>query len=888
MVKELKYKLLLPEWTSTDEGLIQEVLTKEMGLSKHEVSRLKFDGEILLNGKRVHTDEHMNIGDELIVRFPEDEILETTTSTIIPTILYEEEDFVIVDKPAGIPTHPSANHLNDSMGTALQAYYNNQGQSMTIRPIGRLDQDVSGICVFAKNQPAAARLNEALEKRELKKEYIGIAQGKFSQKEGTIDLPIQKVDDHLEREVSDDGKPAITHYQVVEELVVNDKEVSKLKLNIDTGRTHQIRAHLKAIGHPLLGDALYQGDTSALNRPALHCANVALTSPFTKKVVTVSSKLPEDIRTLIGEKEEEVVITKDKAAVVMPTFKDHFLKGLKWLLALLLLGALLVGGYFGINYYRNQAQRLATEKEEKRQALYDSLNITFPTNITFEYGDEFDPEEFAKDHVGELTILQGIDTKRVGTQTLKYQLSTKDEDGEEVTREFEQVITIQDTKHPVIKLKDEKVSVAFGDFFDESANVEEVFDEVDGKLSEAKTLAKGKYVIQSEVNTRKEGTYTVTIDALDNNENKTSASYEVIVGNGVSSTPTATPEITGNTDTTKPYILIRADEVRIQKGTAYDPAWNVIYVTDETDGQLAYQKEETNGAYTFVHSIDVNKPGSYDVKIIAKDKAGNQETDEFVLIVEGEVEEEKEEPTPTPEATGKDTTKPYILIRRDDVYTTIGTAYDPSSNIITIEDDVDGALPYSEKEGNGVYTITHQIDINKEGTYDVKITAKDKAGNVEYDDFNVIVREQPSSSSAFSGGDNASIIYQFIVNDLGLNDAVACGILGHIVRESGYQPTAYNPAGYYGICQWGGGRYDRLLSYCAENGLDSGSLEGQLRFLQLELNSNYSGVYDQLKAVENTADGAYNAAYIFGMQYEVSGEYLAASAGETAMAFFNQ
>lgn len=134
---------------------------------------------------------------------------------------------------------------------------------------------------------------------------------------------------------------------------------------------------------------------------------------------------------------------------------------------------------------------------------------------------------------------------------------------------------------------------------------------------------------------------------------------------------------------------------------------------------------------------------------------------------------------------------------------------------------------------------------------------------------------------------NMGQIYTYITQEMGLNRAVAFGILAHMRRESRFLPTAYNPAGYYGICQWGGGRYSNLISWCADNGYDYTTIDGQVRFLEKELNGAYSGVLDALKECENTADGAYQAAYVFGMRYEVSGLSNAQSAGSAAMAMFN-
>lgn len=149
--------------------------------------------------------------------------------------------------------------------------------------------------------------------------------------------------------------------------------------------------------------------------------------------------------------------------------------------------------------------------------------------------------------------------------------------------------------------------------------------------------------------------------------------------------------------------------------------------------------------------------------------------------------------------------------------------------------------------------------------------------------------EEPQTGVAYPDP-NTSMgkIYKYITEEMGLNRAVAFGILSHMRRESRYIPTAYNPAGYYGICQWGGNRYTNLISWCNENGYDYTTIDGQVRFMDHELNGAYSRVLDALKECENTADGAYDAAYVFGMRYEVSGLDNARNAGYSAMEMFNR
>ena len=159
----------------------------------------------------------------------------------------------------------------------------------------------------------------------------------------------------------------------------------------------------------------------------------------------------------------------------------------------------------------------------------------------------------------------------------------------------------------------------------------------------------------------------------------------------------------------------------------------------------------------------------------------------------------------------------------------------------------------------------------------------------EDEEENYVDYEEPQTGVAYPDP-NTSMgkIYKYITEEMGLNRAVAFGILSHMRRESRYIPTAYNPAGYYGICQWGGNRYTNLISWCNENGYDYTTIDGQVRFMDHELNGPYSKVLAALLECENTADGAYDAAYVFGMRYEVSGLDNARNAGYSAMEMFNR
>ena len=295
MPKQFEHVLSEDEYQNTG-GKIGTVLKRVFGFSRHEISRLKFDGQILFDGARMHVNQSIHAGDTLTVVFPEEICQDEVKTDYIPEILYEDEDLVIVNKPAGMAVHASHGHLDDSLGSALHAYYRKQGIEFTVRCIGRLDKDVSGVMLYAKNQPAAARLTRQRQEGILKKTYTAFASGIFPGNEIVLEDAIEKVAGERARSVSEDGKRARTKITV---LACYEHAYSRLSVQIETGRTHQIRVHCAASGHPLLGDTLYGGDTALINRCALHCSQIDLISPFSQQPVSIQAPLPEDLQKLL-------------------------------------------------------------------------------------------------------------------------------------------------------------------------------------------------------------------------------------------------------------------------------------------------------------------------------------------------------------------------------------------------------------------------------------------------------------------------------------------------------------------------------------------------------------------------------------------------------------
>ncbi len=291
MKKTLEIKI-----TEEMNGLaIKAVLSRCYGLSRREISRLKFSGGIVYNGETARVTQPVETGGTLVLTFPDQDTAAAVILSGKPEILYEDQDLVIVNKPAGMPCHPSHEHLDDDMGTVLQNYY---GGQFRVRPVGRLDKDVTGIMLYAKNQPAAARLSRQRGDGLLHKEYTALIAGAFEESSGTLTYRLAKVQGRKDRRMSRDGQMCITDYRT--ETVCDGFSI--VKVSIVTGRTHQIRAGMAGAGHPLLGDRLYGGNMELMTRPALHCSHLELAQPFTGKRIEINLDLPDDMAAVLNKK----------------------------------------------------------------------------------------------------------------------------------------------------------------------------------------------------------------------------------------------------------------------------------------------------------------------------------------------------------------------------------------------------------------------------------------------------------------------------------------------------------------------------------------------------------------------------------------------------------
>lgn len=284
------------------------------GYSEQNRVNLKKDPDsIWLNGVRVHQNHHLEDGDMLEIRIHEFENSDQILPVQLPIeIVYEDEDLMVVNKAAGMPIHPSRNNPDNSLGNALAWYFKEKGRPFVFRCINRLDRDTSGLTIVAKHmvsgailsQMVAAKSKEGLQAEGIHREYLAIVKGRVNPPRGTITAPIAKKESvHLERMVDfTRGERAVTHYQVVKE----QDGYSLVALQLETGRTHQIRVHMKYIGYPLIGDFVYNPDMSRIGRQALHAYKLTFLHPITGKHMEFTAPLPHDMRQIIeGEENGE-------------------------------------------------------------------------------------------------------------------------------------------------------------------------------------------------------------------------------------------------------------------------------------------------------------------------------------------------------------------------------------------------------------------------------------------------------------------------------------------------------------------------------------------------------------------------------------------------------
>ena len=280
-----------------DGANITTVLKQHFKISTNLIKDLKkYKEGIQVNGEHKRVVDLVAKGDILKIT-----IRDTASENIVPTdipldIVYEDEDVLVINKPSNMPTHQSMGNYENSLANGVMYYYKSKGEERVFRAVNRLDKDTSGLMAVAKNSYIHARLGEEIQKKELKRKYMCIVCGDV-ERDGTVDAPIRRADGSvINRIVAPDGQRAVTHYRVVKRY----GEYTLLEMELETGRTHQIRVHMAYIGHPLVGDWLYgTEDHNIAKRQMLHSCYLCFTHPITGQIMEFKDEMAEDMRAFI-------------------------------------------------------------------------------------------------------------------------------------------------------------------------------------------------------------------------------------------------------------------------------------------------------------------------------------------------------------------------------------------------------------------------------------------------------------------------------------------------------------------------------------------------------------------------------------------------------------
>lgn len=267
-------------------------LKSEAKMSSRLIKILKrVENGIQLNGEHIRTIDLIKAGDIVTINMPEDEISVKTTDENLD-VVYEDDYILIVNKPPTMPIHETRNHQGNTLMNVVLGYLAKQNKHSTFRAIGRLDKGTSGLVLCALDPYTAASLSGTIEKS-----YLAITSKKFEEN-GTINAPIYRpAPPKTHRCVDERGDRAVTHYEVLE----NSDAYSLLKINLETGRTHQIRVHFAHLDAPLYGDDMYGEKSGKLSHQALHCFEMKFTHPVSKQIIHVQGEMPKDMKKLLDE-----------------------------------------------------------------------------------------------------------------------------------------------------------------------------------------------------------------------------------------------------------------------------------------------------------------------------------------------------------------------------------------------------------------------------------------------------------------------------------------------------------------------------------------------------------------------------------------------------------
>ena len=279
-------------------------------ITRTSAQRLIEDGNILVNGKNAKVSYKIQENDKISVEIPEPKQIELKAQDIPIEIVYEDSDIIVVNKPKGMVVHPANGNPDGTLVNAIMAICKDSLSRIggEIRPgiVHRIDKDTSGLLIVAKNDNSHVKMSEQIKNHEVKKTYIALVRGVFKENEATIDMPIgRSTSDRKKMAVNKNGKNAITHIKVLKRF---DK-YTLLQVNIETGRTHQIRVHLSHIGYPIVGDYTYSNGKNEFDviGQCLHAQKLEFKHPITQKDMCLEAELPQYFKDILDKlKDREI------------------------------------------------------------------------------------------------------------------------------------------------------------------------------------------------------------------------------------------------------------------------------------------------------------------------------------------------------------------------------------------------------------------------------------------------------------------------------------------------------------------------------------------------------------------------------------------------------
>ena len=301
----MEEKMILVVANLTDRERIDKYLSENTDFTRNKIQKLIDDGNILVNGKKVKSSYKL-VNDDEVQIIDEEEPLDVKAEKIPIDIVYQDDDVMVINKKSGMVVHPAPGNYTGTLVNALK--YESDSLSTVngeFRPgiVHRIDKDTSGLLIVAKNDKAHAILADELKEKKIKRKYIALVDGVINHDTGTIDAPIGR--DGADRKkmcvTNINSKDAVTHFKVIERY----KKATLIECLLDTGRTHQIRVHMKYINHPVINDPVYNKNLYGNFGQMLHAKEIEFTHPTTGKVMKFEAEVPEEFNEILNKYKEE-------------------------------------------------------------------------------------------------------------------------------------------------------------------------------------------------------------------------------------------------------------------------------------------------------------------------------------------------------------------------------------------------------------------------------------------------------------------------------------------------------------------------------------------------------------------------------------------------------